>query len=283
MVSENGRDEAPRPPQELEVSPEEFRRRVEEKYPSEVDLARHVWKTLESGVRADRYASDLVQRGLDMLFVQCFKAHVSTYQLAILAQVEDAATIIRRSLELAVQAVYIGRESSEEERRKRAGRFLAFLWVKWPPQFRSAIPADERQAWDAVLQTYGPGFTPAQPRWGPTFADIFAALEESDAAAGAPRGSYRDDYSYLSNVAHGTPPTLVHSYAQPIMPVHDDRLVPRLLAVGSMYTLACAMIWNESYQLIEDARLTTLGTIAMTLARVPRRGEGRSTDQGSGS
>ncbi|MGH7514082.1 MAG: hypothetical protein ACREOQ_14300 [Gemmatimonadales bacterium] len=230
-----------------------------------------------------RYASDLVQRALDMLFVQCFKAHVSTYQLATLAQVEDAATIIRRSLELAVQAVYIGRESSEKERRKRAGRFLAFLWVKWPAQLRKAIPADERQAWDAVLQTYGAGFTPARPRWGPTFADIFADLEEADTAAGTPRSSYRDDYSYLSNIAHGTPPTLVHSYAQPVMPLHDARLVPRLLAIGSMYTLACAMIWNEAYQLIDDARLAALGGRAIMLARTSRAPAGGSTDQGTGS
>jgi hypothetical protein len=74
---------------------------------------------------------------LDMPFVQGFKAHVSTYQLATLAQVEDAATIIRQSLEVAVQAICLGRGSSKE-RRKRGGRFLAFLWVKWPAQLRAA-------------------------------------------------------------------------------------------------------------------------------------------------
>ena len=72
-----------------------------------------------------------------MPVVQGFKAHVSTYQFAILAQVDDAATIIRQSLKVAVQAVCLGRASSKE-RRKRGGRFLAFLWVKWPAQLRAA-------------------------------------------------------------------------------------------------------------------------------------------------
>ena len=71
----------------------------------------------------DRYAHELVPRALDVLFFQCFKAHVSTYELASLAQVEDAATIVRRQLELAATAVYIGLHREAEERERRAGSF----------------------------------------------------------------------------------------------------------------------------------------------------------------
>src|SRR5206468_452361 len=77
------------------VSADEFRRGLNEKYLLEVDLHWRVRKTIEAAFVQDRYAHELVPRALDVLFFQCFKAHVSTYELASLAQVEDAATIVR--------------------------------------------------------------------------------------------------------------------------------------------------------------------------------------------
>ena len=66
------------------VSADEFRRGLNEKYLPEVDLHWRVRKTLEAAFVQDRYARELVPRALDVLFLQCFKAHVSTYELASL-------------------------------------------------------------------------------------------------------------------------------------------------------------------------------------------------------
>lgn len=231
----------------------EFRQAVIDRYLPHFDLHWRIRETLESAMAQDRYLHELVPRALDMLFLQCFKAHVSTYELAALAQVEDAATIVRRLLELAAQAHFIGLHPDADERDRRAGTFLAFMWLKWPQDAHAAISADERQAWEKVLEVYGKHFTPTQRQWGPKFGDIFTELEARYSPL--PVGAWRKDYGYLSNVAHGSPPSLVHSYGQSIVAVHDDSQVPAILVAGSSYALLCAMVWNEVTRLIPEADL----------------------------
>ncbi|MGH2372433.1 MAG: DUF5677 domain-containing protein [Gemmatimonadales bacterium] len=243
---------------DLIPSPEEFRKRIADKYPAQLGVHGEVTTVLESLVSRPRYLADIVHRAVDMLFTQAFKSHVSMHELATLALVEDAATVIRRLLELCVQAIWIARDSSEDVRRRRAGMFLAFLWHKWPTDLKDRIPQAERDAWEAVLATYGNDFGADRKQWGPNFGQIFDALEESDLAAGEPKGSYRDNYAYLSNVAHGSPPSLVHTYAQPVIQLHDDRLVPQMLVFASMYSLATAMVWNDLFQLCDSSLLVKL-------------------------
>lgn len=237
------------------LSSDEFRKALNTKYLPEVELHWHVRKTLEAAFVQDRYAHELVPRALDVLFFQCFKAHISTYELASLAQVEDAATIVRRQLELAATALYICLPDVTEERERRAGTFLAFLWAKWPPESHDAIPADERAAWHAVLDRYGSQFTPNQPQWGPPFRDIFKEIDGWNSEYAA---AFRKDYRYLSYVAHGTPPSLVANYGKGIVSAHDDRQVPEILLVGCSYALIGATAWNRLYQLASDARLQEL-------------------------
>jgi hypothetical protein len=251
----------------------EFQKAVIDKYRPQFDLHWRVREMLESAFAKDRYLDQLVTRAIDMLFLQCFKAHVSTFELAALAQVEDAATIVRRLLELAAQAHYIGLHADAEERQRRAGAFLAFMWMKWPEEAHGAIAVDERQAWEKVLDVHGGHFKPDPRQWGPHFGEIFSELESRDQL---PAGAWRNDYRYLSNVAHGCPPSLVHSYGQPIIPVHDDRQVPAILVAGSSYALLCAMVWNEVTRLIPDAQLSAL---AQEITEMSRRPAGRREDR----
>lgn len=67
------------------------------------------------------------------------------------------------------------------------------------------------------------------------------------------------------NVAHGSPPSLVPGYAHGVVPIHDDRLVSTLLVFSSMYSLVTAMIWNELYQLMDEAELNGLKNRALSL------------------
>jgi hypothetical protein len=205
---------------------------------------------MERLVTSPRSHADLIARAVDMLFLQSFKSLVSVRELAALALTEDVATIDRRLLELAIQAVYITRDSEETERTKRAGMYLAFLWHKWPADLRARVPEDERKAWEAIYAVHGCGFTDQRASWGPNFRQMFEYAEQPE--------TYRLDYKHLSNTAHGSPAMLVHDYAQPVVPVHDDRMVPHLLLCGARYAFATIRVWDDVFHVADVAKLEEL-------------------------
>jgi hypothetical protein len=189
------------------TTPEQFRDQVVARHQNAFDVHARVVEAMEALATRSRALSDLPARAVDMLFLQAFKTLVATRELAALALVEDAATLVRRQLELAVQAVYISCDSEEGTRTRRAGMYLAYLWHKWPADLRARLPAAERRAWDALYREHGGAFTPERKAWGPNFKQMFEYAEQAD--------TYEQDYTHLSNVAHGGPPSLVHHYAQP--------------------------------------------------------------------
>ena len=244
---------APRKPQPMKQS--EFRQGVIDKYLQHFDLHWRIRKIFESAVKHDRYLHELVPRALDMLFVQSFGAHVSTYELACLAQVEDAATIVRRLLELAAQAHYIG---LHPERRSASGVPGPSLHLCGSSgQTRLTAPSPQTSAKPGTM------FRPLTARTSSPTSDTGARISGRFSRSwkgctnrrGRLVGAWNDDYRYLSNVAHGSPPALVHSYGQPIVPLHDDRQVPAILLAGASYALLCAMVWNEVVRCIPDAEL----------------------------
>ena len=251
---------------------DEFRQATLAKYPAEAMLHRDVSMMLEGAVLTSRFLADLVHRAVDMLFVQAFKAHQSVYELSALCLTEDAAAIVRRLLELAAQAVWIAKDSEVETCQRRAGMYLAFLWVKWPAERRGLVPAEERAAWERVTEQYGGDFTADRKQWGPNFGQIFDAIEKSERDAGGPVGEYRDTYSYLSNVAHGSPPSLVHSYSGGTIQVHDSRLVGQMLIFGTLYVLSTASVWNDIYHIIPTTQFDQLKVRALALVpKVPHQ------------
>jgi hypothetical protein len=245
------------------TTPEEFRARTLAKHHHTFDVIGRVAEVMQALVVTPRALPDLPARAVDMLFPQAFKSLVATRELAALALVEDAATLVRRLLEIAVQAVYIARDSEEATRTERAGAYLAFLWHKWPADLRTQLPAVEQQAWNAVYRTHGTRLTPGRKSWGPTFREMFEYAEQA--------GTYKEDYGYLSNVAHGGPPSLVHRYAQPTVFLHDDREVGGLLLHASGYALATTMVWNDIFGVADAAELTRLRDMVLA-ARGGRRG-----------
>lgn len=232
------------------VTPDEFRRQTAIKYRPAFELHSDVEQVMQSAAMTARSFPDYVSRAVDMLFVQAFKAHVSVGELAELALVEDAATIVRRLLELAIQAVYIARDSEEATRRQRAGAYLAFLWHQWPDEFRGRLPRAERKAWEEVYVLFGAEFKPTRKKWGPSIRDMFLYAEHPE--------TYEQDYSFLSNVAHGAPPSLVHSYSHPTVPLHDDLLVPDLIIRAASYGLAITLAWNDVFGLVKSSELEDL-------------------------
>lgn len=238
---------------------EEFAEAVRKKYRSAFDLHGELAQLLQDTAVKSRYLPDLVARATDMLFVQGFKAHQSVYFLCSQALVEDAATIVRRLLELFVQAIYIARDSEESERTQRAGMYLAFLWHEWPADLRERIPPDERAAWESVYVTYAHDFK--YKRWGPSFAKMFGYAGRAD--------TYEEDYSLLCGFAHGSPTSLVGSYSQARVELHPDRWVPFLLEYATRYALGLTLVWNDIFHLCDDGRLAAAQTSVRTFRDRP--------------
>lgn len=236
-------------------SPEEFRAAIRAKYPEEFLLCQDVAAILEQAVKQPRRLVNEVARVADMLMVQAYKAHASVYFLAVRAQIEDAATITRRLLEIAVQAIYITGDSDPEVCKQRAGRYLAHLWASIPDEWRTKMPIEERTAWETYYQSHQ-HLLPAKRRsWGPNFRSMFQEIGHVS--------TYERDYSLLSRIAHGAPPSLVQDYAQLVVPLRSDTFVPTILIFASRYYLAVAGQWNDIFHLANSDELVGLVGRAM--------------------
>ncbi len=247
-------------------SPEEFRDAMRGKYREAFSLHRDVATVLEHAIGQPRRLADEVARAADMLMIQAYKAHASVYFLAVRAQVEDAATIVRRLLEIAVQAIYITGDSDPGVRNERAGRFLARLWASIPDEWRTMMALEERAAWEAYYQAHRHLLPAKRKSWGPDFRSMFHEIGHVS--------TYEHDYSLLSSIAHGTPPSLVQDYAQSIVTLRSDTFVDVMLVFATRYYLAVAGQWNESFRLIDSGELVGL---------VDRAARFFSKEEGSGS
>jgi hypothetical protein len=198
---------------------------------------------MERALPKDRDLSDLVSRAVDMLFVQAFKSMTSVRELASLALSEDAATLTRRLMELAVRSIFIARDSEEQTRIDRAEAYLAALWNEWPTELRVIIAETERNAWETITSAYPQHDASGRRRRKPSIREQFNYAEQPE--------TYRTDYSYLSSIAHGLPPAFVHQYSQGIVQIHDDREVPRLLVYSASYGLATFLVWQEHFEIAD--------------------------------
>src|SRR5258708_39038412 len=91
---------------------------------------------------------------LDMLMLQAFKAYGAVALLAQHGLMEDSATLARRLMELAVQSVYVGAESEERLRERRAGRYLSFMWRQLPRKIKHRFPPAVRSQWTAIARKH---------------------------------------------------------------------------------------------------------------------------------
>ena len=206
---------------------------------------------------AHRQLIDPIHLAIDMLMTQAYKAHLSVRLLAEHAHVEDAATITRRLLELAVQTVYIGEESESDERLSRAGQYLAHLWENAPDKLKDQVPPDGRSRWEDISKTYYQPTEKKKRRWGPTFAQMFEAAGVSDI--------YEEDYSLLSSVSHGSSEESLLVYSYPTVRVRSDLHVPVLLSYATKYYLVVTHTWNGLFSAIPESRMTELREIAIGL------------------
>src|SRR5215471_8710113 len=120
-----------------------------EKHRAAFDLWLLVQQTLESAIIQDRNSGAPFARALDLLFIQAFKSHGSLYSLCVLGHCEDAATIARRILEIALQVGYL--DSDPSERENRGLQYVSYFWhlAKGIMADPSLTP-EERQRWQQL-------------------------------------------------------------------------------------------------------------------------------------
>ena len=221
-----------------------YRRKVFEKYGTEFELHTDVADVLEQAVTTSRSHPSLVHMVLDMFMVQSAKCHAMVSVVAQHGCMEDAATLARRLLELSVQAIYIGSESEEQERRGRAGQYLAYLWRQLPPKIKHRFPPHVRSKWTGIGRGYGRRIPKKGNRWGPNFFTMFEAIGSE--------ALYRSDYSLLSSIAHGAADDQVMQFSAQRIAIQGHEVAPILLVYSSRYYLATAEVWRQCFGILSD-------------------------------
>lgn len=218
------------------------------------NLWRLVHELLEGLVVIPRTLPSAYARALDLLFIQAFKSHGSLYSLCVMGHGEDAATIARRLLEIALQVGYLCLE--DQEREKRGELYLAYFWHNAKEIIALDIPEDRRQWWEKqydihkALLPLKPSGEPLQNWSGLSFAAIADKIGLKD--------TYEKDYRFLSNVAHCSARGLLLEKSDGTIQITTDVLVNELLVYGTRYMLAVTLYWNEQFALADSAKLAEL-------------------------
>src|SRR5689334_17959727 len=233
-------------------SEEAYRSDVRRRYAKAFELHRTALELIKPAVGSERRLESVVHVTLDMLMTQAYKTHYAVSVLAERGHVEDAATLTRRLMELAVQAVYIGAESEDDIRVRRAGAYLAHLWRSSETEARKHLPAEIVQEWERIYTAYQ-GELKSKTRWGPRWDQMFEALGLGD--------TYTQDYSLLSGVAHGSTPEALMTYSMSTVPIRSHYQVPTLLHFSTRYYLAVAGQWNNYFRLVPEERFSRLADL----------------------
>jgi len=221
----------------------EFRARLRSRFKTAYELHRDVAHFLEPAVATPRKLVDEIHLALDMLLVQAYKAHLSVLRVADLGHMEDAATLARRLLELAVTAGYLGVAGTPTERQRRAVRYLADLWTDLPPEGRAVLPAPIQARWQAYTVGVERGALPSVQK-------MFSELRHQP--------TYDADYRLLTRIAHGASSDQIIAYTCSPVQVRATWHIGTLLVYASRYYLATSMAWNEHFHSLDESRLSAL-------------------------
>ncbi len=216
------------------------------------DLWRFVHETLEDVVIRGRNHKGSFERALDLLFIQAFKSHGSMYSLCVLGHCEDAATITRRILEIALQVGYL--DSEESERENRGQQYLAYFWHLTKGILADpSLSSENRQRWQQLYDQnkkwlkFNKRGRPLTNWSGLSFANLASKLNTQQ--------TYEVDYRFLSNAAHSAAAGSMWNVVGGTPQITDDTFVTPILVYGTRYMLAVTEVWNAHFKLIEESKM----------------------------
>jgi hypothetical protein len=230
-----------------ETTPQDFMARMVERHSRAFDLWRRTHERLEVAVPTARDLSSPFSRALDILFIQAFKSHGSLYVLCVRGQGEDAGTILRRMLEIAIQVRYLSVEAAPAERDTRGRRYLAYYWLQVPELVKDGLCADTHRWWLTHYNAYknlvcDERGRPFRNWWGnSSIRDLASSL--------GLMATYDEDYRFLSQMAHCTAQGILFAQRGEIVEIRTDLLVREILVFGTRYIIGIAQPWNEHFGL----------------------------------
>lgn len=225
----------------------DFHNATRTNFTPDFSLHSRVAEALLPFVLHERRVSAPCETALDFLLIQAYKAHDAVAVLAENGLIEDAATVTRRLMEVGIQAVYIGADSEIDTCNERGGRYLSYLWREMPAEAKAHLNAAATAHWTAMAAKYGAGIHPRAKQWGPKVSEMFEYAERRD--------TYDQDYSLLSQVAHGSPEEFILHYSAERFPLRSTLHLPAVMKFASRYYVATADIWNRHFRLISAERL----------------------------
>lgn len=253
------------------AEPAEFQARmIEENRPAFIFWSR-VCSLIEDAIVTPRNIQPAYARALDMLFIQAFKSFSSLYVLCVRGLGEDAATILRRLLEVSMQAKFLAQDPKEREDRGR--RYMAYFWAQVPTDLRRDLDPATRRWWQEMFERHK-GFLSFHPHgqvknwWGGTIRDLFAKLRRED--------TYDEDYNLLSQMAHGTSQGILLEKRAERIEILTGRMVPEILVFGCRYVLLIAQLWNECFNVIDEETMSSLMAEALAFNFGAKRKMGKA-------
>jgi hypothetical protein len=200
----------------------------------------------------ERNLSNPVSIALDMLMYQAVKSSGALSLLSQHALLEDAATISRRLMELAITAAYIYCDGNEAAQASRAARYLVHMWRQLPERALVHIPETVQTEWRALDARIGDSLPRTAKRWGPLWKGMFTDVGAEDL--------YQEDYTYLSAMAHGSPDDLIVLFSHQTIRVHRHDHAGILLIYGTKYLMIVATTWNRLFRIVPDDEVGQLTT-----------------------
>lgn len=225
----------------------EYRTSVRARHSEAFALHRQTTLAFESAICSAHASPTVTHVAVDMLMLQAHKSHLSVALLAEHGLVEDAATITRRLLELSVQGAFIMSEQNAKSHDQVAGRYLLRLWQELPDKVKARLPKSTANYWEELLEQHMPLVATTAKRWGPTFKDMFTAIDALDL--------HDQDYAFLSSIAHGSHERLIVDYSKQTIPVPSHEPTSVLLVYASRYYAALGGHWNTLFGAVHPSKL----------------------------
>jgi hypothetical protein len=217
----------------------------------------------EQAVVKERTLDSAFARALDLFFIQAFKSHQSLYPLCVMGHGEDAATIARRLLEIALQVAYLC--SEEPKREERGATYLAHFWhnakeiaaakgLKGLPQNRCEWWEEQCERHKKLLVFKKSG-EPVNFWFGSNFRELAVKLGLQE--------TYDKDYRFLSHAAHCSSRGLLLDRSNDVIQIKSDLLIREVLVFGTRYAIWVTANWNEHSRLMDTKTLEKLRDEAM--------------------
>jgi hypothetical protein len=243
-------------------NPQEFRATMIENHRQSYTLFKDTIEEIERIISTPRNiqpAYSAYNEALNLLFIQAYKSFSSVYVLWVRGNGEDAATILRRLMEIAFQIIYL-EKAEENEKEERGAKYLAYFWGKMREfQKTGVLSQNDRDYWEKMFQKHKQ-FLNIDSKgkvldwWGG--GGIKALAQKVDLI-----DTYNEDYKFLSQMVHCPSVGIIVDISKGVFNIRSnkyDRRMEGILVYACRYMIAIAEKWNKTFNLLNRDWLSEL-------------------------